>query len=491
MRLLQLDFVTNYFMPDTAPNIVWFRQDLRLADNPALTAAARSGPAVLPIFILDENEKAEWGPGSASRWWLHQSLKSLNDSLDGALTLLRGDPEQILAGLVSDVGAKSVFWNRLYEPDHIERDKSIKKSLRDASVSVRSFNASLLFEPPNTNKPDGTPYRVFTPFYRRGCLENGIPPRAPLPRPDNLKLFRHAQGNSLDDLKLLPNIEWYKEMEQEWAPGEKGAAERLSVFLSKGICNYDEGRNRPDQQTVSRLSPHLHFGEVSPNQAWYAVLRDRNLADLSSDEDRFMSELGWREFSYNLLYNEPDIPTKNLQKKFDRFPWRDDGEALKRWQHGQTGYPIVDAGMRELWRTGYMHNRVRMIVGSFLVKNLLLHWHHGAHWFWDTLLDADLANNSASWQWVAGCGADATPYFRIFNPVTQGNKFDPNGDYVRKYVPELSMLPDRYLHSPWEAPQDVLDDADVRLGENYPKPMVNLKESRERALAAFKSLSKT
>ncbi|MBT8092391.1 MAG: FAD-binding domain-containing protein, partial [Gammaproteobacteria bacterium] len=260
-------------------------------------------------------------------------------------------------------------------------------------------------------------------------------------------------------------------------------------FLSGGIRNYKDGHNRPDQEFVSRLSPHLHFGELSPNQAWYAVDDSGSGQDLEQDEDCFLSELGWREFSYNLLYNHPQLPVENLQRKFDRFPWREDDEALRKWQRGLTGYPIVDAGMRELWRTGYMHNRLRMIVGSFLVKNLMLHWHHGEHWFWDTLLDADLASNSASWQWIAGCGADAAPYFRIFNPVTQGQKFDPDGDYVRRYVSELAKLPNKFIHRPWEAPADTLEAAGVVLGETYPSPVVDLKSSRERALAAFKSLS--
>lgn len=478
-------------MADSSPIIVWFRQDLRLADNPALHAAARKGALVLPVFILDENPQDDWAPGAASRWWLHKSLHALNDMLNGALLVLRGDPQKVLSKLVDELSVESVFWNRLYEPMHLERDNAIKKALQASSVGVKTFNASLLFEPPNTNKPDGTPYRVFTPYYRRGCLEKGIPPREPLARPVDLNLYSCNEGVAIEDLGLLPEINWYAEMEQEWTPGEKGAAARLSAFLSSGIEDYDEGRNRPDQRKVSRLSPHLHFGEISPNQAWYATLDGRNIADVSTSEDRFLSELGWREFSYNLLYNEPEIPTKNLQKKFDRFPWREDEAALQCWQRGKTGYPIVDAGMRELWRTGYMHNRVRMIVGSFLVKNLLLHWQHGAEWFWDTLLDADLANNSASWQWVAGCGADASPYFRIFNPVTQGNKFDPDGDYVREYVPELSEVPDKYLHSPWDAPQAILDDAGVKLGDTYPKPIVDLKKSRERALDAFKSLSKS
>jgi deoxyribodipyrimidine photo-lyase len=382
-----------------------------------------------------------------------------------------------------------VHWNRCYEPWRIIRDTALKGDLLNDGVSVKSFGGSVLWEPPNTNKPDGTPYRVFTPFYRRGCLQRGIPPREPLAAPVSLNLFDTVDGAALDELELMPEINWHKEIADEWSPGEAGAAARLLEVLASGLAHYDEGRNRPDQRFVSRLSPHLHFGEISPNQAWFAVHDKFSGEELSSDADRFLSELGWREFSNNLLYNEPTLPAKNLQRKFDRFPWRDDQENLGRWQRGQTGYPIVDAGMRELWHTGYMHNRVRMIVGSFLVKNLLLHWLHGARWFWDTLVDADLASNSASWQWIAGCGADAAPYFRIFNPVTQGKKFDPEGLYVRRFIPELSALADKFVHNPWEAPEEVLERANVSLGDNYPNPVVDLKASRERALAAFKSLS--
>ncbi|NNF40167.1 MAG: deoxyribodipyrimidine photo-lyase, partial [Woeseiaceae bacterium] len=401
----------------------------------------------------------------------------------------RGDAATLLPELVRDVGADAVFWNRCYEPWRIARDTVIKDMLQHDSIEVRSFNGSTLFEPPNTNKPDGTPYRVFTPFYRRGCLQNGIPPRQPLPAPQALPLFRSAAGVALDALELMPRINWYEDIAAEWSPGEDGAADRLHDFLSVGLSHYDEGRNRPDQRYVSRLSPHLHFGEISPNQAWFAIHEKFGKKELTTDADRFLSELGWREFSYNLLFNEPTLPTDNLQRKFDNFPWEDDDAALQRWQRGTTGYPIVDAGMRELWQTGYMHNRVRMIVGSFLVKNLLLHWSHGARWFWDTLVDADLASNSASWQWIAGCGADAAPYFRIFNPVTQGKKFDPDGLYVRRFIPELSDMPDKWLHNPWEAPDSVLTDAGVCLGDRYPEPIVDLKASRERALSAFKSLS--
>jgi deoxyribodipyrimidine photo-lyase len=476
-------------MTHARPVIVWFRQDLRLADNPALHAAARTGAAILPIYILSDADSTEWHMGQASRWWLHHSLQSLSRSLDDHLVLLRGDAGPVLQKLVTEVDASAIYWNRLYEPDHIARDSAIRKSLLENSVAVKSFNGSLLFDPMSTMKPDGTPYRVFTPFYRRGCLENSAPPRQPLAKPESLDFYPYEKGLALSEQGLLPQVAWYREIESLWTPGEPAAHERLREFLASGIEHYDEGRNRPDQTYVSRLSPHLHFGEISPNQAWYAIATDGSAQGLSASADRFLSELGWREFSYNLLYNVPTLPTQNLQKKFDRFPWRDDATALERWQRGSTGYPIVDAGMRELWRTGYMHNRVRMIVGSFLVKNLLLHWHHGARWFWDTLLDADLASNSASWQWIAGCGADAAPYFRIFNPVTQGKKFDPDGHYVRHFVPELELLPTKYIHCPWEAPDDIAHEAKLVLGENYPRPIVDLKASRERALAAFQSLT--
>jgi deoxyribodipyrimidine photo-lyase len=366
-------------------------------------------------------------------------------------------------------------------------DTAIEKELGSTGIEVKSFNASLLFEPSSTVKKDGTPYKVFTPFYQKGCLGKGSMPALPEAAPENPALIEN-KVLSLDDLQLLPEIPWHEKLEKNWKPGEAGAQERLEEFLDNGLRNYKVGRDYPSRFNVSRLSPHLHFGEISPRQVWHDIKARMVVDRCERDGEHFLSELGWREFSYSLLYHFPDLPRANLQKKFDNFPWRYDDEALKCWQKGQTGYPIVDAGMRELWETGYMHNRVRMVVGSFLVKNLLLHWHQGEEWFWDTLVDADLANNSASWQWIAGCGADAAPYFRIFNPVTQGQKFDSEGTYVRRFVPEISKLPDKYLHSPWQAPKDVLERAGVKLGENYPAPIVDLPMSRERALSAFKTL---
>jgi len=475
-------------------SIHWFRQDLRLADNPALTAAVAAGQ-VLPIYILDDGNAGAHRMGAASRWWLHQSLHALDSSLGGRLRVFRGDPGQILPALAMATGAGSIFWNRCYEPWRIRRDKELKETLGAAGLRGESHNGALLWEPWDIKKDDGTPYRVFTPFYRRGCL-SAPPPRLPLPIPSGLSLADFSATSvpgttDVAGLDLLASTPWADQIAPHWQPGEAGAQERLAAFLENGLAGYRDGRNFPDLPNVSRLSPHLHWGEISPNQAWYAVRDVMDGGGLDKDTDHFLSELGWREFSHALLFENPDLPERNLQAKFDRFPWRENATHLACWQRGQTGYPIVDAAMRELWQTGYMHNRLRMVVGSFLVKNLLLHWHHGEAWFWDCLLDADLANNSASWQWIAGCGADAAPYFRVFNPVTQGQKFDPDGSFTRRYVPELAQLPTKYLFEPWMAPDSALAAAGVTLGGNYPKPIVDLKASREAALAAFSSLSTT
>jgi len=465
--------------------IHWFRQDLRIEDNPSLYAAAERGN-VLPVFILDERNAGEHNLGGASRWWLHYSLLALNKSLNGNLTIYSGDPKKILIDLVEEHNVTAVHWNRCYEPWRIKRDKGIKKSLEVHNIEVNSFNGSLLWEPWEVLKKDGTPYKVFTPFYRKGCL-SAESPRLPLPKPGKVRWYEDIDNAlSVDGLKLLPKIKWDKQLEPHWKIGEQAAVKKLTAFSNKNLANYKQGRDFPALNTVSRLSPHLHFGEISPNQTWYAAKENKD----SDDLDHFLSEMGWREFSYSLLYHFPTLPKKSLQTKFDHFPWLKNKKHLQCWQKGETGHPLVDAGMRELWQTGYMHNRVRMVVGSFLVKNLLLHWHHGEKWFWDCLVDADLANNSAGWQWIAGCGADAAPYFRVFNPATQGEKFDPEGEYTRKYVPELKKLPNKYLYKPWEAPEEVLHAAGITLGKDYPEPIVDLKISRVRALDAFKSLKR-
>ena len=425
--------------------------------------------------------------GGASRWWLHYALESLNESLQGKLNLFRGDPLPILSRLAKQYSAARVVWNRCYEPWRIARDSKIKTALQALGTEVESFNGALLWEPWQVLKKDKSPYKVFTPYYRRGCLSSSAP-RRPLEVPANIRsLPLIDESLSLDSLGLLPNIPWDKDMRTIWQINENAAQERLDRFIMSELGDYRDGRNYPDKANVSRLSAYLHFGQISPNSAWHRVSDAAPMVKNEASIDTFLSELGWREFSHYLLYHFPQLPRENLQSRFNVFPWSaDTDDHLQAWQQGRTGYPLVDAGMRELYSTGYMHNRVRMVVGSFLVKNLLIHWHRGEEWFWDCLVDADLAANSASWQWIAGCGADAAPFFRIFNPITQSEKFDKQGEYIRRYVPELAAMPSKYIHAPWQAPADVLESADVVIGANYPAPIVDIKASRERALDAFK-----
>ena len=463
--------------------IHWFRFDLRVSDNPSLNYLSKNYDNIVGIYIFDDIN-SDPKLGSASKVWLHASLDYLNKQLNGNLIFLKGDAKGCFDQLMDSFDVEEISWNRSYEPWIVKRDKSLKMYLK-SKVNVNSFNGSLLWEPWEVLKNDGTPYKVFTPYYRKGCLNSEMP-RTPIQKPklENL-LFDKMNSISIDDLELMPEHNWHVAMEKLWTPGEKGAHNKIDVFIKEGLANYKDGRNFPSGNNVSQLSPHLHFGEVSPNQVWYRSKTQEGKKEIKRDLDHFLSELGWREFSFNLLYHFPTLPKENLQKKFDKFPWDKNKDALKKWQKGLTGYPIVDAGMRELWQTGYMHNRLRMVVGSFLVKNLLLHWHHGERWFWDCLVDADLANNSAGWQWIAGSGADAAPYFRIFNPVMQGQKFDPDGKYTKKYIPELKDMPNKYLFNPWEAPKDILDSANVKLGKDYPMPIVEIGSSRQKALEAF------
>jgi deoxyribodipyrimidine photo-lyase len=425
--------------------------------------------------------------GGASRWWLHHALESLNQSFNGKLHIYKGEPQAILTKLASATSAQAVYWNRCYEPWRIARDGEIKAALKSADIEVQSFNGSLLWEPWQVLKKDQTPYKVFTPYYRRGCLSK-VAPRKPLAAPKIINSVNVSKDSLLiSDLNLLPTIKWDAQMDSRWVISEEAAQGRLDDFVMAELEDYREGRNFPDKANVSRLSPYLHFGQISPNTAWHRAAEAAAFINNEDSLDTFLSELGWREFSYYLLYHFPQLPAKNLQARFDVFPWASNtGQDLKAWQQGKTGYPLVDAGMRELYSTGYMHNRVRMVVGSFLVKNLLIHWHRGEEWFWDCLVDADLASNSASWQWIAGCGADAAPFFRIFNPITQSEKFDKQGEYIRRYVPELAEMPAKYIHAPWLAPAEILKAAGVDIGVNYPEPVMDIKESRERALEAFK-----
>jgi len=479
----------------STPVIVWFRQDLRIADNPALSAAAATGQPVIALYILDDETPGEWSMGGASRWWLHSSLEALQDELEqlgSKLVLRRGRADHALADVIAETKATSVFWNRRYEPSAIARDTAIKTELRQQGVTVHSSNSALLFEPWDVKTKTGGPYKVFSPFWR-SCMRDLPQPSPPFSAPEALTPGGTKIGtDKLEDWDLLPTRpDWAGGIRDQWQPGSQAALGRLNRFLEDAAEDYTEARDRPGVDGTSGLSPHLHFGELSPRTIYWAARHhaDQNPA-MTTSIDKFIAELGWREFSHHLLFHFPHIPTKNFQDKFDGFPWREDPEGLQAWQRGQTGYPMVDAGMRQLWQTGWVHNRVRMIVASFLVKHLMIHWREGEAWFWDTLVDADLAANAASWQWVAGSGADAAPYFRIFNPITQGEKFDPNGDYVRKFVPELARLPNKYLFSPWTAPQDVLDEAGVVLGTNYPWPIVSHSEARERALDGYGEIKK-
>jgi deoxyribodipyrimidine photo-lyase len=450
-----------------ATTIVWFRHDLRLEDNPALTAAAARG-LVVPVFIWSPDEEAPWQPGAASRWWLHHSLASLAASLAKAgapLVIRRGGSLETLRTLVRETGATHVAWNRRYEPAVVHRDTQIKKALSDEGVAVESFNGGLLYEPMHVATKEGRPYQVFTPFWR--ALLARPEPAEPIGGPRRLAPAAAAiRGLGVDDLGLLPSIDWAGTMRKTWSPGESGARKRLDVFLAKRLDAYGTERDRPDHEGTSALSPHLHFGEISPRTVWHAVRRAAGghpASKMSGSPEVYLREIGWREFAHHLLFHFPHTSDAPLREDYARFPWAKDPVGLRAWQRGRTGFPIVDAGMRQLWATGWMHNRVRMIVASFLVKDLRISWLEGAKWFWDTLVDADLAANTLGWQWAAGCGADAAPYFRIFNPTSQQAKFDPDGDYVAKWVDT---------------------------GAGYPGPIVDHAEARKRALAALATLKK-
>lgn len=482
----------------TTPTLLWFRQDLRLADQPALAAALERGGPVIPVFILDEEGEGRWRPGGASRWWLHVSLEALAADIaarGGRLILRRGAALPILLELARTTGAQAVYWNRRYEPHVIERDVAVKRELRAAGLDARSWNEALLFEPKQVVNRAGQPFKVFTPFWRH-CLTLNV--EAPVPVPLGRWPAPAALPSSEDLAQwgLIPARNWHAGFrEAGWKPGERGAQERLRRFAAESVSDYERRRDLPAVAGTSGLSPHLHFGEVSPRQVW-AELRARSRTSgvfpANRGEMRFLAEIGWREFARHLLYHFPNTPTEPLRDDFRRFPWREDegGTLFQAWCRGRTGYPIVDAGMRELWTTGWMHNRVRMIAASFLVKHLRLPWQKGSGWFWDTLLDADLAANTLGWQWSAGCGADAAPYFRIFNPVLQGGKFDSDGAYVRRWVPELGALPSSWIHAPWEAPGKALRDAGVELGTNYPRPIVDHAQARAEALEAWKQFGR-
>jgi len=473
--------------------LVWFRQDLRLADNPALLAASSLGEPVIPVYVHAPDEEGAWGAGGAGRWWLHRSLERLDAQLrdrGSRLCVRRGGALAELLAVAAATGAQRVLWNRRYEPAAIARDSAIKKALRDAGLQVESHNSALLYEPWEIESQSGGPFQVFTPFWRR-CLAVREP-APPVASPSDWPAPSvWPESQPLAQLGLLPTVAWAGGLESAWQPGRAGALRQLETFLADAYAGYQTQRNRPDLAGTSRLSPHLHFGEIGPREIW-ARTREHALAagqTTSWRQSQFLTEVGWREFAYHLLFHFPHTAEAPLRSKYARFPWKTNPSGLRAWQRGLTGYPIVDAGMRQLWHTGWMHNRVRMIVASFLVKDLLLSWRQGADWFWDTLVDADLASNTLGWQWAGGCGADAAPYFRIFNPTLQGQKFDPDGAYVRRWVPELTALPTAWIHEPWKAPAAVMQQAGITLGPGgYPRPIVDHGTARQEALDALATL---
>jgi deoxyribodipyrimidine photo-lyase len=461
---------------------VLFRHDLRVADNRALAAAASTGRPVLPVYILDE--AAGRPPGAARRWWLHHSLAALSrrlEALGAPLVARRGATAAIVADLVERTGADLVVWNRRYEPQAIEVDKALKAQLAAGGIGAESFDGQLLHEPWTVRTGEGKPFRVFSAFWRSASA--GPEPRDPVDAPARLRALEDAPvGDDIGDWQLLPrDPDWAGGLRETWNPGEDGAQARLAEFLERRIAGYAGGRDVPAAEATSRLSPYLAHGEITPFQIMHAV---RAAGPMGTDQSKFLSEVGWREFSWHLLFHNPDLATRNFNPAFDAMPWRDDAKGLKAWQRGRTGYPLVDAGMRELWHTGWMHNRVRMVTASFLTKHLLIDWREGERWFWDTLVDADAANNAASWQWVAGSGADAAPYFRVFNPALQGAKFDPAGDYVHAHVAELARVPAETIHAMPGA-------GAAKLARDYPVALVDHPAARDRALEAYKVLKES
>jgi deoxyribodipyrimidine photo-lyase len=471
--------------------LYWIRNDLRLADNPTLTAAIASGLPIVPVFIWSPEEEGNWPHGAATCAWLERSLAALSRAYEaqGSRLILRhGSSREILLALAAECGAKSVFASRRYEPATLQQEAAVRDALREREITFKVYNGSLLNAPNDVATQMGEPYKVFTPYYN-ACLKRE-PLTAPYPAPEHIPApATWPKSDTLASFNLTPDHPWVEKMLRHWNIGEAGAQARLATWVDEPVTDYPVSRDLPGIEGTSTLSPYLHFGEISPRQIAQAVRQYPTHRDEAvAANESYIRQLYWREFAHHLLYHFPHTPEEPLKELFGRFPWVKNDDFLKRWKRGQTGYPFVDAGMRELWETGWMHNRVRMVVASFLIKDLRIHWREGADWFWDTLFDADLANNSLGWQWVAGCGADAAPYFRVFNPVTQGKKFDGAATYIRRWVPELAALPDKYIHCPWEMPPIDRVACGVQLGKDYPAPMVDHDEARKAALAIYDEL---
>ncbi len=472
------------------PVILWFRNDLRLDDNAALALALREGAPVIPVFVFAPGEEAPWSPGGASRWWLHHALQDLDGQLrerGSRLIVKKAAPGQgsldVLSSLARETGARAVFWSRRYEPGIIQRDSGIKESLRSQGIHAESANSGMLFEPHEIANKSGKPFQVFTPMWRH-YQKLGKPELVRVP----LEELRHPKKwpgtDSIQSLALLPTLPWDTGFGEFWGtPSRQDGLRRLRAFVKSGAEDYPEHRDVPAEPGTTRLSAYLHFGQLGPREVWAALAGAPNYSDHFSTGA--MRQLVWRDFAHHLLFHFPETPLKPLRPEYELFPWQSGEGLFEAWKRGETGYPIVDAGMRQLWQTGWMHNRVRMIAGSLLVKHLLQPWQDGAQWFWDTLVDADLANNTMGWQWIGGCGADAAPYFRIFKPITQGERFDPQGVYVRRYLPELKGLPNKFVHKPWEMGGLELKGCGVELGRNYPHPIIDHATGRQRALDAF------
>ncbi|WP_227395839.1 cryptochrome/photolyase family protein [Jeotgalibacillus aurantiacus] len=461
-------------------SLVWIRKDFRMHDHPALFHGAENGE-ILPVFILDDREEI----GEAQKWFYHHALDSFTKRLEnagGKLLIQKGNPEKIIPDLIKKYDIKKIFWNRQYEPDLMNSDRSLGENLHEQGIEVNTYEGRLLLSPWEVRKANDEPYKVFTPFYR-AMQKHDIP--APLKSVKNISSPAIKKGTSIElkDLKLLPEINWTDGFEKRWTVSEEAAIRRFKAFVKNNLGNYKDGRDFPADEISSALSPYFALGLLSPRSTWHFIKKKAEAAG-----EPFLRQLVWRDFAYMLLVHFPETVSEPMNDQFSSFDWLEDQDGLQAWKKGRTGFPIVDAGMRELWETGYMHNRIRMVTASFLTKDLLIHWKEGADWFTYTLLDADLANNTMGWQWVAGSGADASPFFRIFNPITQSKKFDPDADYIRKWVPELAKLPDKYIHEPAAAPEEVLSKAGVKLGDNYPKPIVDHSAARKRALEHYEKI---